>query len=304
MHILITGATGLIGSALTKFFLLKYYKITILTRCSYKAFNILGPKVSCLSWSTLKNRKNLNDVDIVINLAGESIVSKRWTKKQKKNLCQSRWKITLKLTELIINSKNPPKVFISASAVGFYGNQENNIITENTLPKKEFTFLLCSRWEKIALIAKSNKTRVCILRFGTILSCTKGFLKKMLTLLNLRLGIIFGNGEQYFPWIHIEDMVSAVFYILKNSHLYGIYNITSPISVKNKTFGKVLTKILKRYLLIKRIPESIIYLMMGESSSLLLNSQNVIPERLNQTNFIFNFINLEKSLCNLLKYNV
>ncbi|VEB70850.1 Epimerase family protein SA0724 [Providencia rustigianii] len=155
MKILITGGTGLIGTQLVQELVMHSHQVTVLSRSPQKVYSLFCKAVEC--WTTLNDKTNLNDFDVVINLAGEPIAEKRWTADQKKILCDSRWKITQKITDLIKASSNPPSVFLSGSAVGYYGDQGQSVITEVDQPHDEFTHDLAARWEAIAQEAESPK---------------------------------------------------------------------------------------------------------------------------------------------------
>lgn len=298
MHILITGATGLIGRPLTEKLLALSHQITVLSRSPQKACDMFDQKITC--WSTLNQQKDLNEVDAVINLAGEPIADKRWTAKQKERLCQSRWQITEQLATLIHASRHPPTVLISGSAVGFYGDQQQRLVTEETAPHNEFTHQLCARWEQLASMAESPQTRVCLLRTGVVLAKEGGALAKMLPLFRLGLGGCLGDGRQYFPWIHINDMVNAIYYLLTHETGRGPYNIVAPSSTINEQFTAIMAKILHRPAFL-RIPASILGMLMGEASVLLLSGQHAIPERLEKAAFQFLYSDVEKALSHLLR---
>ncbi|WP_339056465.1 TIGR01777 family oxidoreductase [Candidatus Regiella endosymbiont of Tuberolachnus salignus] len=293
MHILITGATGLIGRAVTQKLLSLSHQITVLSRSPRKAFDLLGQKVTC--WSTLSDQQHLNNVDAVINLAGEPIADKRWTAQQKERLCQSRWQITEQLATLINASSHPPSVFISGSAVGFYGDKKQEMVTEEISPQDEFTHQLCARWEQLALTAASDQTRVCLLRTGVVLAAKGGALAKMLPLFRLGLGGSMGEGYQYFPWIHIDDMVNAIDYLLTHDALQGAYNMVSPSPLRNEQFSAILASVLRRPAFL-RAPASLIRLLMGESAVLVLGGQRAVPKRLQDAGFCFRYGDLEDAL--------
>ena len=177
MKILITGGSGLIGSSLIS--MLRPCDVSVYTRNVAMAELILGHKVQFLS--SLTHLSNLDDYDVVINLAGEPIVNKKWTDKQKHKIEHSRWSITENIVTLINAGENPPKLLISGSAIGFYGRQEDNIIDEKfSSAHDEFSHRLCERWEFLAKEAESDKTRVCILRTGVVITKRGGALQKML----------------------------------------------------------------------------------------------------------------------------
>ncbi len=297
MHILITGATGLIGRSLTRRLLALSHRITVLTRSPQRATQQFGQDVSY--WAALNGRHSLDGFDAVVNLAGEPIASKRWNKAQKERLCQSRWDITAQLTRLILASRTPPAVFISGSAVGFYGDQQQAVVTEETAPCDEFTHQLCKRWESLALMADNDRTRVCLLRTGIVLASSGGALAKMLPLFRLGLGGPIGDGQQYLSWIHPDDTVNAIYHLLIQDGLHGPFNVVSPHPVRNERFSSTLAAILNRPAAL-RIPASVMRLLMGESARLLLTGQQAVPQRLEAARFSFAYPELEGALRDVL----
>ncbi|NHB86516.1 TIGR01777 family oxidoreductase [Photorhabdus tasmaniensis] len=297
MHILITGGTGLIGSHLVCQLLSLSHSITILSRSPQKVYSLFSKQTEC--WTTLKDKTDLNDFDAVINLAGEPIANKPWTSAQKEKLCQSRWTLTEQLSKLINASQTPPEVFISGSAVGYYGDQNQAVVTEHEPPNDEFTHQLCKRWEQLALQAASDKTRVCFLRTGVVLAKNGGALKKMLPLFRLGLGGPMGSGKQYLPWIHIDDMVNAIYYLLMTPGLSGPFNITAPYPVHNDQFAATLGEVLNRPAII-RIPAFVLKLFMGEAAALVLGGQQAIPHKLEQAGFGFRYFQLKEAFEDLL----
>ncbi|HBZ7486886.1 TPA: TIGR01777 family oxidoreductase, partial [Klebsiella pneumoniae] len=249
--------------------------------------------------NSLNDITHLNDIDAVINLAGEPIADKRWSEEQKKLLCESRWQITERLSELINASETPPAVFLSGSAVGWYGDQGQSVVTEDDEPNQEFTHTLCDRWESLAMKAQSEKTRVCLLRTGIVLSPEGGALAKLLPVYRAGLGGPIGNGRQYMPWIHISDMVSAILFLLDDPAQNGPFNMTAPYPSHNEQFAAVLAQILHRPHLL-RVPAFVVKALMGEAAVLVLGGQNALPKRLEEAGFGCQFINLEEALRDLL----
>lgn len=289
MKILITGGTGLIGSNLIP--LLRPNDIAVYTRNVAMAEQILGHKIHYLS--SLAHLSDLNDYQVVINLAGEPIVGKKWTADQKHEIEQSRWSITERIVDLIRSSDHPPELLISGSAIGYYGPQDDKIIDESFAdPSDDFGHQLCERWEQLARKAESPKTRVCIVRTGVVLTKRGGALDKMLTPFRFGLGGPIGRGDQYFSWIHLEDMLRGLVHLIVNPDCRGTYNFTGPIPVTNYQFSHALARALKRPCFFK-LPESVLRFTMGESADLLLYGQRVIPKRLLESgyNFIYPDIN-------------
>lgn len=293
MNILITGGTGLVGSA----FIQRFgddYNITVLSRHPERAHKKLGPTVSVLA--SLGELENLNHFDAVINLAGEPIADKRWTSAQRKRIEKSRWHITDTLVGLFEASESPPHTFISGSAIGYYGRQGTTPVTEaKNTPNDEFSHRLCKYWEDIALRAKSDKTRVCLLRTGIVLARQGGALKKMVPPFRLGLGGPMGSGEQMMSWIHINDMTAAIQFLLQQRDCSGAYNLTAPNPVNNATFSKTLGKVLHRPAFF-RVPAFVLRLGFGEMSDLLLTGQAVLPERLQQAGYNFEYEELHQAL--------
>jgi hypothetical protein len=292
MKILITGGSGLIGANLIP--LLRPNDIAVYTRNVAMAEQILGHRIHYLS--SLEQLNDLNDYQVVINLAGEPIVGKKWTEQQKHEIEHSRWSITEKIVSLIKASENPPSLLISGSAVGFYGKQSDTIIDESfTDTFDDFGHRLCERWEHLATQAESSKTRVCIIRTGIVLSKRGGALPKMLLPFKLGLGGYIGRGDQYFSWIHLEDVLRGIVHLISNSACHGVYNFTAPNPVTNHQYSHELAKALRRPCLFK-IPESLLRLSLGEAADLLVYGQRVIPKRLLESGYEFVFPELAQAL--------
>lgn len=297
MKILVTGGTGLIGGHLVPRLQALGHQVIVLTRDPDKARKQLNSRVTL--WNTLEDKQNLDGIDAVINLAGEPIADKRWSAAQKERLCQSRWRITQKLAELINTSETPPSVLISGSATGYYGDLGEVVVTEEEPPHNEFTHKLCARWEQIACEAQSEKTRVCLIRTGVVLAPKGGILGKMIPPFRLGLGGPIGNGRQYLAWIHIDDMVNAILWLLDND-LRGPFNMVSPYPVRNEQFAHALGHALQRPAIL-RVPATVIRLLMGESSVLVLGGQRALPKRLEAAGFAFRWYDLEEALADVVR---
>lgn len=297
MNILLTGGTGLIGRHLTPRLLALGHQVTVLTRHPESAQRILDKRIHL--WSTLNDAPTLDGFDAVINLAGEPIADRRWNDAQKERLCQSRWQITHQLVEMIAASETPPSIFISGSAIGFYGDLGEVVVTEEDPPHNEFTHKLCARWEQIAEQAQSERTRVCLLRTGVVLAPDGGMLSRLLPLFRLGLGGPLGNGRQYLAWIHIDDMVNAIIWLLNNP-LQGPFNMVSPYPVRNEQFTHALSHALNRPAIL-RVPAMVIRFLMGEASTLVLGGQRALPKRLDAAGYGFRWYDLEEALSDVVK---
>lgn len=302
MKILVTGGTGFIGSALID--QLKQHNVTVLSRDPASASLALGSQVQAIA--SLDQLDNLDEFDAVINLAGEPIVNKRWSPRQKDTICRSRWGITQQLVDKINASSTPPHTFISGSAVGIYGNQHDTLISEDFAIEQhvahgDFAHHVCQRWEDIALKAKNETTRVCLLRTGIVLGQHGGALAKMLPPYRLGLGGPIGDGKQYFPWIHLGDMVNAILFLLNTPTASGPFNMTAPEPVTNREFSKTLAATLHRPHLLFT-PAFALKLALGEAASLLLEGQRAIPAKLEAQGFTFHFREIGPALQDLLRH--
>ncbi|WP_394146311.1 TIGR01777 family oxidoreductase [Vibrio atypicus] len=303
MKILLTGGTGFIGRELLKYF--TTHDVVLLTRSPQQAKSLVYyADMGNVSYiSDLEQFHDLNEFDAVINLAGEPIADKRWSKKQKQEICDSRWKLTEKIVDLIHASTSPPSVFISGSAVGYYGDQQEHPFDEALhVHHESFPHHVCSKWENIANRARSESTRVCILRTGIVLAPEGGALSKMLLPYKCGLGGPVGSGKQYMPWIHMLDMVRAIVYLLETEHANGEFNLCAPHPVTNKHFSQTLAKSLSRPHLLFT-PKWALKLAMGESSILLFDSIRAKPKKLTELGFRFSYSRLEPALKNLLQHH-
>lgn len=294
MNILVTGATGLIGKALIPH--LNHDEITVISRDPARAYLSLGHHIHALD--SLISLTNLDHFDVVINLAGEPIMDKRWSEQQKHVIENSRWNITQQLVDKIKASDHPPHTFISGSAVGIYGDQKDQSIDENFAIQPnnaDFSQHVCSRWEQIALEAQSDKTRVCLLRTGIVLAKQGGALAKMLLPYQCGLGGPIGDGQQYFPWIQLQDMVRGILFLINHTEAQGPYNMTAPNPVTNRVFSAALAHTLHRPHVLFT-PAWMLKFALGESSQLLLDGQRALPSKLQAAGFNFSFPCIEQAL--------
>ena len=291
MKIFITGISGLIGRHLAKTFRQSGHTVSGLTRNTERASKVLPASVSLVD--------RLDDAqdympDVVINLAGAPIADKRWSNSRKRELKSSRIKLTDELVDWMRQMKQHPDVFISGSAVGDYGRQGDKDITETSEPHPEFTHELCQEWEQAALKA-DDICRVCLLRTGLVVAPKGGFLDKMKLPFSLGLGGRIGSGQQYMSWIHLDDMVSGIEHLIQDSTLSGAFNMTAPNPVTNQHFSQALASSLNRPAIFPA-PGFALKLLLGEMSDLLLTGQKVLPQRLTQSGFQFQFPNVEAAL--------
>jgi uncharacterized protein (TIGR01777 family) len=216
-------------------------------------------------------------------------------------LIDSRLEITKNLILLIKSLKTKPNLLISASAIGYYGNQSNNYIDENSLYINDFTHKLCNLWELEAKKAEKLGVRTCITRLGVVLGKNGGALEEMLPIFRLGLGAKIGSGKQFFAWVHIDDVIGAFNFLIKDKTQKGIYNLTSPNPVTNYRFTKELGKMINRPTVLT-IPKFVIKMIFGEmGDKLLLNGSAVYPKKLLDSGYEFQFKTIEASLENILK---
>lgn len=294
MNILLTGGTGLIGKALVEQLCLRNEQVTILTRSS--SLHALSKHKNIKFITALSQLNSQEQFDAIINLAGEPIFHKVWSKNQKSILRESRLSLTTQLVEFINQYQQYP-IFISGSATGIYGDQDEQTITETSKTAKTFTAQLCQDWENIA---RQANARVCLIRTGIVFSTKSGALAKMLPLYKWGLGGKLGNGEQYFPWIALEDMVNGILFLLDHSECRGAFNFSAPNPIKQHKFNRTLARILKRPAF-ATIPKWILHFMLGERANLLLESQNVVPEKLLNAGFQFQYSDCKNYLEEILK---
>lgn len=299
MNILITGGSGLIGRAFIEQF--DQHHFTVLSRSPASSRSKKNPALpaSARVINSLGCLDNLDQFDAVINLAGEPIIDKRWSIKQKQIICHSRWSLTQQLVKLFELSENPPSVFLCGSAIGAYGDRGTQALTETfAVEVCDFATQLCLGWEKIALQA-SSYTRVVLLRTGIVLSANGGALAKMLLPFKCCLGGRIGDGEQYMSWIHYQDHINAMHHVLLEESVSGAVNLVAPEAQKNSAFTKTLAKALNRVAILP-VPKKMMQLLLGESASLLLDSQNVVPEKLLESGFKFKYMTLKLALDDLI----
>ena len=292
MNILITGGTGFIGSTITKFFLQQNNYITILSRGRSK---VLKPVRVIESINQINANEKIN---IIINLAG-SPINKKWNKTYKEILISSRVEVTKSLITLIKALKEKPDLLISASAIGYYGTQNNKYLDETSSYIDDFTHELCNLWELEAQKAQELGVRTCITRLGVVLGKNGGALEKILPLFKLGLGGNIGSGKQFFSWIHVDDVIGIFNFLISNKEQKGIYNLTSPSPTTNSQFTKALSRTLKRPDFFT-VPSFLIKMVFGEmGDKLLLNGSAVYPKKLLDNGYEFKFKTIESALKNI-----
>ena len=297
MKILIFGATGFIGRNLIRVLSSENYELKLVSRNIKKAEQIFLNKAKIQAWNyTDENKLSelISNNDVVINLAGESISGKLWTKKQKQRILNSRVDIAEKISRALDKAKNKPKQIIQSSAIGYYGNNTEIGCDESSNKGDGFLSDVCERWES-ALQIQDHAVRKVIIRTGVVLGKDGGMMPKLLFPIKYFMGSVFGKGINMVSWIHVNDLVNAIEYLIRNNS-NGIYNLTAPNPVTSMYMNQVISKRLKRPLWF-RIPEFILKLIFGEmANELLLANQDVLPKKLLASGFKFNYETIEDSV--------
>lgn len=296
--ILITGGTGFIGQALCRHFSNQGADITVLSRTPEKVASVCGAKVKALdSLDHIDKQQNFN---IIINLAGAGIFDARWTDARKQILRDSRIRLTAQLVNVIAERETKPELLISGSAIGYYGNQGNIVLHEDSGSITDFSSQLCADWEAEAMKAEAFGVRVCLIRTGLVLAEGGGLIARMLWPFKCGFGGRIGSGKQWMSWIHRQDWIRIIEMMISNATMRGAYNATAPNPVTNLEFTQTLAKTLQRPALFP-LPESLLKLLLGEMSELLLGSQQVLPQRLLEQGFEFQYPELQIALSQILR---
>lgn len=290
---LITGATGFVGSAISKKLLAEGNHLIVLTRRMEYASHYFQGSLSVVS--SVCDIPSDQNIDVMINLAGESIAGGRWTKAKKNELVQSRVSITNALVDLCKRLDAPPKVFISASAIGVYGTHSSERFTETTFADDCFTRDLCLQWEQTAQNVEALGCRLCIMRLGIVLG-HGGALKQMLPAFKFGLGGPIGSGQQWFSWIHLDDVTGAIEFFIDHEDVSGVFNLVAPEPVINQEFANALGAAINRPSKL-RMPSILVKLLFGEmGNELLLNGQYVESGKLQTTGYTFKYASVNKAL--------
>lgn len=297
MHILLTGGTGLIGRRLCRHWLDQGHQLSVWSRKPDQVSRLCGAGVRGIAHPDDIGSQH---VDAVINLAGAPIADRPWTRKRKMLLWDSRITLTEQLITWLERREQKPDVLISGSAVGWYGDGGERELDEESAPVSEdFASQLCIAWEETAQRAEAFGIRVVLLRTGLVLANEGGMMQRLLPPFKLGMGGPIGNGRQWMPWVHIEDQIAAIDFLLNREDAQGPYNACAPSPVRNRDFAKTLAAILHRPAFMP-MPAVALRLLLGELSILLLGGQRARPNRLQAAGFTFRFTDLHAALENLL----
>lgn len=292
MKVLITGSTGLLGIALQNFFSEKGYELLLASRSEPKNENHI-------QWSVeggFAEPEKLENIDAVVHLAGESVNGLRWTEEKKKAIRDSRVLGTRSLVKDLSQLTNRPKVLVAASAIGFYGERGDEELTESSTAGDTFLAEVAREWESEARRAEDAGIRTVLLRTGIVLSKDGGALGTMLVPFKLGVGGVIGSGKQWMSWISMDDHVAAINFVIENENIRGAVNAVSPHPVTNEEFTKTMGDVLYRPTFIP-LPEFVVSMALGEmGDALLLSSTRVVPKRLEDAGFQFQYPQLKSAL--------
>ena len=296
--VLVTGASGFIGSHLVRFLLDRDYRVTGLTRQKNKP----EPHPD-FHWINQLDELKQHQLDYVVNLAGESIGQGRWTAARKKKLLDSRLDTTKQVFDYLEKNQLKPKRIISTSAVGYYGIDPNErweqVCTEQSPPQDIFMSELCAKWEQLALSYTNQNTK--IVRFAVVFGKGGGILPQMLLPIKLNLFGRIGHGHQPVTWVHLEDVLRAIEFLMLEDTIEQIFNVVAPEKSSQAQFARTAAQILQRKSLLP-LPACSLKMMLGEQSQLVLNGQYVQPKALQEAGFQFHYPTLKEALDNILKH--
>jgi hypothetical protein len=301
MRVIITGGTGLIGRALTRGLSTQGHEIVLLSRRPEKAVD-LPPGTRAERWDG-RTRAGwgalANGADAIVNLAGENLAAGRWTPEQKTRIRESRIHAGQAVVEAVEEAAEKPRLVIQASGLGYYGCRGEETITEETAPGDDFLAQVAVEWEASTAAVESSGVRRAVIRTAPVLSMEDGAFPRMIRPFRFFVGGPLGNGQQWFPWIHIADEVGAIRFLIKNSAAKGPFNLTSPNPLRNADFARTLGRAMGRPASFPT-PAFVLKLLFGEMASVLLGGQRAVPQGLLDLGFSFRFPDGESAMRDLL----
>lgn len=300
MHILLTGGTGLIGRGLCRLWAQQGHQLTVWSRTPQRVASLCGDQVRGIG---VLDEVGEQAVDAVVNLAGAPIADRPWTRKRKQLLWASRITLTEQLLAWLQQCQQKPRVLVSGSAIGWYGDGGERELNEDSLQiTDDFGAQLCGAWEETAQRAEALGIRVVRVRTGLVLAGDGGMLKRLLPPFKLGLGGPVGDGRQWMPWIHIADEIALIDFLLQQEQASGPYNACAPEPVRNADFARALGRALHRPALLPA-PAFVLRLALGEMAGLLLGGQRASPVRLQEAGFAFRFTDLDAALDDILGHH-
>ena len=302
-RIIITGATGFIGNALCKELIGGGYEVFGLSRNREMGKKLLPDEVEVVKWDTKSGQGWADYADgayAIVNLAGENIAAGGWTEEKKERIIQSRLDAGKAVLEAVEKAKNRPSVIIQASGIGYYGDSGDEILDETSSPGAGFLVEVAKQWEKTTEKVESFGVRQVIIRTGVVLGEKGGFLSRILLPYRFFVGGHMGSGKQWISWIHIDDEVRAIRFLMEKKDLQGVFNLSSPHPLTSRDFSRILGKVMKKPAWLP-VPGFMLRLFLGEmATELILSGQRALPERLQQSGFQFQYPDLESALSKIL----
>jgi len=292
--ILITGATGLVGKQLIPFLLMRGHEISVLS-----TRKVVIPGVRVFAWDVEKQTIEegaLNGINTIIHLAGEGIADKKWTAERKQQIIDSRVKSAQLLYDTIKTNHAQIQTFVSASAVGYYGDRGDEFLSEDSGHGKGFLADCCVQWEGAADEGLALGIRVVKIRIGLILSKKGGALASMAKPIKWYVGAPLGSGKQWMPWIHLDDIIRLFTKAVESKTMVGAYNAAAPYPVTNKLLTERIAWHLNRPVWPVHVPKAVLKLMLGEMSILPLMSSNTVAQKVLDTGYLFKYVDLDEAL--------
>jgi uncharacterized protein len=289
MHVLITGGTGMIGKPFAKALLNRGHSVTVLSRNPDISRVPAGVEVQMWDGRTSQGWGSIvNNVDGIVNLAGENLGEGRWTAERKRQIRESRLNAGRAVVTAVQNAQKKPEVLLQASAVGYYGPVDDRVVDEMTPAGKDFPAQICVDWEASTLPVETMGVRRVVLRTGIVLDSQKGALQRLLLPFRLFVGGPLGSGKQWWPWISLADQIEAMCYLLENKSAVGPYNLTAPNPLPMSEFGRELAKTLHRPFWLP-VPAFGLKMLLGEMSTIVLDGQRAVPKKLLALGFEFRY---------------
>jgi len=306
MRVIITGGSGLIGSALTKDLTQDGYEVIVLSRNPERLRELpQGAQAQGWDGESAQGWGHLADgAEAIVNLAGESIAGEhffpaRWTAERKQRILQSRLKAGRAVVEAVQAAKHKPKVVIQSSAIGYYGSRGNEMLNEGSLPGEDFVARVCLEWEASTKAVEAEGVRRAVIRTGVVLSLEGGAFTRLLLPFKLFAGGPMGDGHQYLSWVHVADEIGAIRFLIDNPQAQGAFNLTAPHPVTNREFAKLIGKQMRRPSFLP-VPGFVMRAAFGEVSEVVLEGQRVMPKRLEELGYNFEYTRAEAALHELL----
>lgn len=306
MKIAITGGTGFVGTQLVKKLTTAEHNIIVFTRNSQRGAKIFPkkgfPQVEIVEYDPLQPgtwQEKIISCEAIVNLSGAGIADEPWTPQRKQEILDSRIQTTKHIVEAIQQASTPPQVLVNASAVGYYGTSQTATFDETSNPGNDFLASVCQKWEATAKEVETTTTRLVILRFGIVLG-QGGALGKMLTPFRLFAGGPLGTGEQWFSWIHIDDIVNLIQEAIHSNQYQGVYNATAPNPVQMSELCETLGDVMKRPSWLP-VPEFALKLLLGEAAQAVLEGQKALPKRTQEQGFQYQYSTVKPALTAIVK---